>query len=160
MNQFTSDLYVKGDGSAPNSPKVAGFYLGKSTSDENRHMDIVTGSTVSYIDFNRSGTVRDYDFRFRVNNDSGSVLMQWDPNYSADAKLFKIENGILEATTIRKTGGADTHVLLAGGGTKSLDDLKGNVDFSLKTSNAVTHSGWANFDTDSKIVPTMSFIAY
>lgn len=126
MNQFTSDLYVKGDGSAPNSPKVAGFYLGKSTADENRHMDIVTGSTVSYIDFNRAGTVRDYDFRFRVNNDSGSVLMQWDSSYAASAKLFKIEGGTLEAATIKKTDGADTHVLLAGGGTKAISDFAGS----------------------------------
>lgn len=129
MNQFTSDLYVKGDGSAPDTPKIAGFYLGKSNADENRHMDIVTGATVSYIDFNRAGTVRDFDFRFRVNNDSGNVLMQWNAGYSASAKLFKIDGGILEATTIKKTGGADTHVLLAGGGTKALSEfaLGGNI---------------------------------
>ena len=123
MNQFTADLYVKGDGSAPDQPTVAGFYLGKSASDENRHMDIVTGSTVSYIDFNRASVKRDYDFRFRVNNDSGNVLMQWNGGYSAAAKLFKIDGGILEATTIKKTGGADTHVLLAGGGTKALTEF-------------------------------------
>ena len=138
MNQFTSDLYVKGDGSAPNSPRVAGFYLGKSAgTDENRHMDIVTGSTVSYIDFNRAGVERDYDFRFRVNNDSGNVLMQWNSGYSASAKLFKVEGGTLEAATIKKTGGADTHVLLAGGGTKAVDDFQPAGDYLTEESDTL-----------------------
>lgn len=77
MNRFEADLFVSGNGTAPNSPKVAGFYLGKSAgTDENRHMDIVTGSTVSYIDFNRASSVKDYDVRLRVDNSSGLTRFQ------------------------------------------------------------------------------------
>ncbi len=35
--------------------------------------------------------------------------------------------GTMEAATIKKTGGADTHVLLAGGGTKAIDDITGTT---------------------------------
>lgn len=38
--------------------------------------------------------------------------------------------------------------------------VKNNMGFSLKTLSAKSHSGWTDVDTDSKIVPTMSFIAY
>ena len=72
MNRFASDLFISGDGSAPNSPKVAGFYLGKSAgSDENRHMDIVSGSDYSYIDFNKASVVNDYQARLLVNVTTG-----------------------------------------------------------------------------------------
>ena len=77
MNRFQSDLYVQGDGSAPNSPKVAGFYLGKSTSDDNRHMDIVSGGEYSYIDFNQASAEVDYNVRLIANVESGFTEFQW-----------------------------------------------------------------------------------
>lgn len=77
MNRFQSDLFVQGDGNAPNIPKIAGFYLGKSQSDENRHMDIVSGSDYSYIDFNKAGSNEDYDVRLIANVDSGLTELKW-----------------------------------------------------------------------------------
>jgi hypothetical protein len=78
MNRFQTDLFVQGNGSAPNSPKVAGFYLGKSTSDENRHMDIVSGSDYAYIDFNKASVVEDYKTRLIVNVTSGLTELNWN----------------------------------------------------------------------------------
>lgn len=92
MNRLQSDLYVSGDGSAPNSPKVAGFYLGKSTSDENRHMDIVSGADFSYIDFNKASTVEDFKVRLIANVSSGLTELNWAPG-AADPR-FNI-NGTL-----------------------------------------------------------------
>jgi hypothetical protein len=64
MNRFEADLFVAGNGSmATNNPKVAGFYLGKSQSDANRHMDIVSGGDYSYIDFNKASVNNDYQAR-------------------------------------------------------------------------------------------------
>ena len=155
MNQFTSDLYVKGDGSAPNSPKVAGFYLGKSAgTDENRHMDIVTGSTVSYIDFNRAGTVRDYDVRLRVNNSTGDVHFQWDSGYTAAQKLLKADSATIEAAKFVKTDGADTHILLAGGGTKAVSDFTtggGSISDYVTLNTAQTISGVKTFSAQPVI---------
>jgi hypothetical protein len=73
MNRFGADLFVSGNGSAPNSPKVAGFYLGKSQTDENRHMDIVSGGDYSYIDFNKASNVVDYQARCLVNVSTGNI---------------------------------------------------------------------------------------
>ena len=73
MNRYAADLFVSGNGSAPNNPKVAGFYLGKSTSDENRHMDIVSGADYSYIDFNKASNVVDYQARCLVNVTTGNI---------------------------------------------------------------------------------------
>lgn len=73
MNRFEADLFVSGNGTAPNSPKVAGFYLGRSQSDENRHMDIVSGSSVAYIDFNRASEVIDFKDRLYVDVSSGAA---------------------------------------------------------------------------------------
>lgn len=78
MNRFTADLFVEGNGSAPNTPKAAGFYLGKSASDGNRHMDIVSGDTYSYIDFNKASNVLDYDVRLLVDVDTGYTQFMWD----------------------------------------------------------------------------------
>ena len=76
MNRFEADLFVSGNGVAPNSPKVAGFYLGKSqgASDSNRHMDIVSGGDYSYIDFNKASVSSDYQARLLVNVTSTSKL--------------------------------------------------------------------------------------
>lgn len=87
MNRFQSDLFVQGDGNAPNIPKVAGFYLGKSQSDENRHMDIVSGSDYSYIDFNKAGSNMDYDIRLIANVDSGLTELQWG---SKSSKILNV----------------------------------------------------------------------
>ena len=77
MNRMQKDLFVSGDGSAPNSPKVAGFYLGKSTSDENRHMDIVSGADYAYIDFNKAAVVEDYKVRLIANVTTGLTEIHW-----------------------------------------------------------------------------------
>lgn len=92
MNRLQSDLYISGDGSAPNSPKVAGFYLGKSTSDGNRHMDIVSGSDYSYIDFNKDSSANDYTARLITNVSTGLTEYKWDSG--ATNKKFQI-NGTL-----------------------------------------------------------------
>lgn len=94
MNRLQSDLYVAGDGSAPNSPKVPGFYLGKSSSDENRHMDIVSGADYSYIDFNKASTVEDFKVRLIANVTTGLTELQWG---SATNPKFLI-NGITCST--------------------------------------------------------------
>lgn len=86
MNRLQSDLYVSGDGSAPNSPKVPGFYLGKSTSDENRHMDIVSGADYSYIDFNKASDVEDFKVRLIANVSNGLTEFNWGPG-ATDPRL-------------------------------------------------------------------------
>ena len=103
MNQFNADLFVSGNGSAPNQPKIPGFYLGKSQTDENRHMDIVTGDTVAYIDFNRAAVEKDYDVRLRVDGDSGLIRFQWGSGYSNN--ILQLENGILQAKGIEIISG-------------------------------------------------------
>ena len=77
MNRFQSDLYIQGDGSAPNAPRVAGFYLGKSTVDDNRHMDIVSGGKYSYIDFNQAGAEVDYNVRILADVETGYTQFMW-----------------------------------------------------------------------------------
>ena len=99
MNQFNADLFVSGNGSAPNVPKIPGFYLGKSQTDENRHMDIVSGGGVSYIDFNSSTNQNDYMDRLYVNVADGSALWQW--NSSATNKTFTFESGKIIANEIQ-----------------------------------------------------------
>ena len=94
MNRFAADLFVSGNGSAPNNPKVAGFYLGKSQTDENRHMDIVSGSDYSYIDFNKASNVVDYQARCLVNVTTGNVAWQWD-NGATD-KTFNVAGSLTQ----------------------------------------------------------------
>lgn len=96
MNSFQSDLFVQGDGAAPNVPQVAGFYLGKSQTDDNRHMDIVSGGDYSYIDFNKAGNNNDYDARLLVNVASG--LTEWHWGGSATSRVFNV------AGTIQQNG--------------------------------------------------------
>jgi hypothetical protein len=99
MNRFQSDLFVQGNGSAPNTPTVAGFYLGKSTSDENRHLDIVSGADYSYIDFNKAGrTNNDYDVRLLVNVTTGLTEWHWGDNVSNKRMVV---NGGLDVTGAR-----------------------------------------------------------
>lgn len=85
MNRFQADLFVEGNGSAPNQPKAAGFYLGKSATDGNRHMDIVSGETYSYIDFNKAGNNLDYDVRLLVDVATGYSQFMWDGSKSSKA---------------------------------------------------------------------------
>lgn len=88
MNRFASALFVEGNGAVPNVPKAAGFYLGKSQTDDNRHMDIVSGADYSYIDFNKAGSNLDYDARILVNVTTGDTLFMWD-NSKPD-KIFNV----------------------------------------------------------------------
>jgi hypothetical protein len=92
MNRLQSDLFVEGNGSAPNKPSVAGFYLGKSATDGNRHMDIVSGDTYSYIDFNKAGNNVDYDVRLLVNVDNGYTDFTWDG--SKTARVLNVQGAI------------------------------------------------------------------
>ena len=101
MNRFQADLFVQGNGSAPNSPKVAGFYLGKSTSDENRHMDIVSGADYAYIDFNKASVVEDYKVRLIANVTTGLTEMHWGSS-ATNAKLQI--NGTLGAASFTGNG--------------------------------------------------------
>ena len=87
MNRFETDLFVQGSGVAPNTPKVAGFYLGKSQSDENRHMDIVSGGDYSYIDFNKASSANDYTARLITNLYKNESYMQWNQMYNKDTLL-------------------------------------------------------------------------
>jgi hypothetical protein len=97
MNRFQTDLFIQGNGSAPNTPKIAGFYLGKSQSDENRHLDIVSGSDYSYIDFNKASAVEDFKVRLIVNVTTGLTEMNWGGN--ATNTKFQV-NGAVAANTV------------------------------------------------------------
>lgn len=94
MNRFNADLFVQGNGSAPNIPTVPGFYLGKSASDENRHMDIVSGADYAYIDFNKAGNNLDYDARILVNVNDGLVALMWDSTKTQ--KILNVHGAILQ----------------------------------------------------------------
>lgn len=101
MNRYQSDLYVQGDGSAPNNPRVAGFYIGKSQSDDNRHMDIVSGGDYSYIDFNQAGHETDYDARLLVNVSTGDTQWMWGPGMTTpvlNVMGYLRKNGVEVAT--------------------------------------------------------------
>lgn len=120
MNKFEADLFVAGNGSAPNGPSVPGFYLGKSTSDENRHMDIVSGSDYAYIDFNKASVVEDYKVRLIANVGTGATQILWGP--SATNKTFDFSGGTVSATTFigNLTGTATS-------ATKATQDGSGNT---------------------------------
>ena len=99
MNRFESDLFVSGNGVAPNIPTVPGFYLGRSETDENRHIDIVSGSECAYIDFNGksvtdiSNNPLDYSVRLITNVYTGLTQFQWgsmkqiDDDHKIDKRL-------------------------------------------------------------------------
>ena len=104
MNRFESDLYVQGNGVAPNQPTVAGFYLGKSASDENRHMDIVSGGDYSYIDFNKAGRGTDYDVRLLVNVTNGLTDLCWgsvtNPTFNVSGNLTVGGSNVVTAANV------------------------------------------------------------
>lgn len=97
MNKFQSDLFVEGNGSAPNNPVKPGFYLGKSTSDENRHMDIVSGADYSYIDFNKASREEDYAVRLIANVSNGFTQFSWGSTSAITDKRLQIA-GALDVT--------------------------------------------------------------
>lgn len=104
MNRFQADLFVEGNGSAPNEPVKPGFYLGKSAQDENRHMDIVSGGDYSYIDFNKASVKEDYRVRLIANVTSGFTEMQWasgatNKKLSIDGALNVTGNATVTGTT-------------------------------------------------------------
>lgn len=150
MNRFASDLFVSGNGGlSTNNPKVSGIYLAKNSNNDIPHIDIVTGAqaTYSYIDFNKAGVDRDFDFRILVNHSDGNVEMKWAREFSN--KSLKLTDSF-EAATIKKTGGADTSILLAGGGTKLISDfaLKTDIPAALKNPHALTF-GTKTYDGSS-----------
>ena len=134
MNRFASDLFIAGNGSAPNYPKVPGFYLGRSTSDENRHLDIVAGDNTSghsyaYIDFNKASrnstsSSADFDARFIVDVDSGSTSFEWGTSTALTSKIFNVKGTIQE----NGTSLASKYVGLTGDQT-----ITGNKTFSGST---------------------------
>jgi hypothetical protein len=124
MNRFKASLFVEGDDSAPIYPKTPGFYLGRSQSDENRHMDIVTGAQFAYIDFNshvmagdpaRENTL-DYSARFIVDVYTGLTKLTWGnielpnseilPNGKID-KRFHIDGNASVAGNLSAVNGLD-----------------------------------------------------
>ena len=113
MNRFHSDLFVQGNGTAPNTPTVAGFYLGKSTSDENRHMDIVSGGDYSYIDFNKAGRGTDFDARLLVNVSSGWTDFTWGSHGDITQRVFNVNGSLRQnGTEVLTRGNAGTDSIL------------------------------------------------
>ena len=81
FNRFNNDLFIGGNG-IQNVPTVAGVYIGKEISTENRQISIVSGGTISYIDFNKSAGTIDYKVRLATNVETGKVEFLWDTNAS------------------------------------------------------------------------------
>jgi hypothetical protein len=133
MNLFANSVFISGNGAgSPNTPKVAGFYLGKSASatDVNRHLDIVSGGTYSYIDFNtveKSGI--DFSTRLIVDAKTGLTELKWDN--SMTNKKFQISGNVVATGSSTANGfkhsdttkGNNNYVLLAGGDAKPLTDF-------------------------------------
>lgn len=97
MNRFETDIFVSGNGSAPNSPTIAGFYLGKSSGDDNRHMDIVSGGDVAYIDFNKNTYGIDYSARLFVNVTTGATSWEWLDNSNITSKIFNVKGTLQQS---------------------------------------------------------------
>ena len=57
-NSTTNDIRIVGDGTVPNIPSAVGLYLGKSQSNNDRRLEIVSDNLHSYIDF--TNTSNDY----------------------------------------------------------------------------------------------------
>lgn len=81
FNRFNNDLFIGGNG-IQNVPTVAGVYIGKEISTENRQISIVSGGTTSYIDFNKSAGTINYKVRLATNVETGKVEFLWDTNAS------------------------------------------------------------------------------
>lgn len=111
MNKFETDIFVSGNGSAPNTPTVPGFYLGKSSGDDNRHMDIVSGSDVAYIDFNKHTYGNDYTARLFVNVTTGATSWEWITNDNRiTSKTFNVK-GTLQQNSVNVVDLSSTQAL-------------------------------------------------
>ena len=75
---------------------VPGFYLGKSASDGNRHLDIVSGDAYSYIDFNKGGRGADYDVRLLVNVENGETQFMWGDSTALTNRKFSVQGEIYQ----------------------------------------------------------------
>ena len=143
MNRFERDLFVEGNGSAPNNPQVAGFYMGKSATDGNRHLDIVSGETYSYIDFNKGDRKSDYDVRLLVNVVDGDTQFMWGQDGALTQKKFNVVGGILMqngvAVALQNQIPTKTSQLTNDSGFKTTDN---NTTYSLsKSGNTITLTG-------------------
>ena len=77
---FTGDGWFEGDGSMGNAPANVGFYFGKSATDSNRRMEIVTPANgIAYIDFTNPSV--DYVGRIRIDTDSSKAMYLEMPGY-------------------------------------------------------------------------------
>lgn len=120
MNRFQADLFVEGNGSAPNNPVKPGFYLGKSTSDANRHMDIVSGGDYSYIDFNKASVEQDYAFRILTNVTNGLTEMNWGSTSGLTNKKLQVNGALGVSSGLTVTGDASiTNLLTVGSGSSN-----------------------------------------
>lgn len=143
MNRLESDLFIEGNGSAPNNPRAAGFYLGKSATDANRHLDIVSGETYSYIDFNKANRETDYDVRLLVNVDNGDTQFVWGNDGALNQKKFNVVGGILMqngvAVALQNQIPSKTSQLTNDSGFKTTDN---NTTYSLsKSGSTITLTG-------------------
>ena len=124
MNRFKADLFVEGNGSAPNSPVKPGFYLGKSTSDENRHMDIVSGGDYSYIDFNKASVEQDYAVRILANVTNGLTEINWGSTSGLTNKKLQVNGALGVSSGLTVTGNASITNLLTVGHSASNYGIK------------------------------------
>lgn len=135
MNRLEAGLFVSGSGSAPNNPKAAGFYMGKSQTDENRHIDIVSGADFSYIDFNQASNVKDFQARCLVNVSTGGIDWQWDSG--ATNKIFNV-NGIIAQNGTAVSLEGHTH---SGYATTDTKNTAGSTNISLSLSDRLYFVG-------------------
>ena len=149
MNRFETDLFVQGSGVAPNTPKVAGFYLGKSQSDENRHMDIVSGGDYSYIDFNKASSANDYTARLITNVSTGLTEYNWASG--ATNKKFQINGALGVSSGLTVTGNASITNLLTVGSAATHYGIKvGDVYINAISGNLIFQNlGALRFGADS-----------
>ena len=149
MNRFETDLFVQGSGVAPNTPKVAGFYLGKSQSDENRHMDIVSGGDYSYIDFNKASSANDYTTRLITNVSTGLTEYNWASG--ATNKKFQINGALGVSSGLTVTGNASITNLLTVGSAATHYGIKvGDVYINAISGNLIFQNlGALRFGADS-----------
>lgn len=150
MNRLESDLFIKGNGSAPNNPRVAGFYLGKSATDENRHLDIVSGDTYSYIDFNKATRESDFDARILVNVENGETQFTWGTDPNLTNKVFNVAGSLRQGGTPVSLNGHthDDRYYTKSEISAEISTLSGAIN--SKATKATTLSGYGITDTYTK----------
>ena len=157
MNRFQADLFVQGSGVAPNNPEVAGFYLGKSATDENRHMDIVSGGDFSYIDFNKAGVpAMDYQARLIANVSTGLVEFQWDSRMSTRqlniaGNLTQSGYGVLDTRHV--SGTANYVPKFTGANSIGNSSIIDSTDITLNKSTIINDDGNGNYTDGLRINP-------